>query len=239
MSEDIETFLEGTPFAKWRMQDIAGDASSRSYSRLFGPSDKTAILMNASHSPHGETEKFIHIAKSLREAGLAAPEILAFDTHKKWIILEDLGVTDVASAVEDAVVRPLDCYSAIGGVLIQLCDVHIPNLPTMDAANFAKLLEPLGLHYGPNPIEIGCIQEEIQSCYDQLGLMPDTLALRDFHAENLIWRSGEYGTDRVGLLDFQDALYAPAGYDRSSRVGANEPEVSTFVVCRWPWHPYG
>ena len=42
---------------------------------------------------------------------------------------------------------------------------------------------------------------------------PSTLALRDFHAENLIWRPDREGTDRIGLLDFQDAVIAPRGYD--------------------------
>ena len=45
---------------------------------------------------------------------------------------------------------------------------------------------------------------------------PDTLALRDYHAENLIWRPELVGLARVGLLDFQDAFVAPLGYDLAS-----------------------
>jgi Predicted phosphotransferase related to Ser/Thr protein kinases len=45
---------------------------------------------------------------------------------------------------------------------------------------------------------------------------PDTLALRDYHAENLIWRPDLDGLARVGLLDFQDAFVAPLGYDLAS-----------------------
>ena len=55
---------------------------------------------------------------------------------------------------------------------------------------------------------------------------PDTLALRDFHAENLIWRPEHVGTDRVGLLDFQDAVLAPAGYDLASLIRDVRRDVS-------------
>jgi len=40
--------------------------------------------------------------------------------------------------------------------------------------------------------------------------------LRDYHAENLIWRPALQGTDQIGLLDFQDAFLAPPAYDLCS-----------------------
>jgi aminoglycoside/choline kinase family phosphotransferase len=42
------------------------------------------------------------------------------------------------------------------------------------------------------------------------------VSLRDVHADNLIWRAERTGADRVGLLDFQDALVLPDGYDLAS-----------------------
>ena len=55
-----------------------------------------------------------------------------------------------------------------------------------------------------------------------------SLALRDYHAENLIWRPERHGLDRVGLLDYQDAVLAPAEYDlvsllRDARRDVAEP----------------
>ena len=40
--------------------------------------------------------------------------------------------------------------------------------------------------------------------------------MRDFHAENVIWRPGRRGHDRFGLIDFQDAFLAPPEYDLAS-----------------------
>jgi hypothetical protein len=43
-----------------------------------------------------------------------------------------------------------------------------------------------------------------------------TLVLRDFHVDNLIWLPEREGFARCGLLDFQDALAGPAPYDLMS-----------------------
>jgi aminoglycoside/choline kinase family phosphotransferase len=42
---------------------------------------------------------------------------------------------------------------------------------------------------------------------------PPILALRDFHAQNLIWLPDRSGPARVGLLDFQDAMASHPVYD--------------------------
>ncbi|MEE3101158.1 MAG: phosphotransferase [Pseudomonadota bacterium] len=39
------------------------------------------------------------------------------------------------------------------------------------------------------------------------------LALRDYHAENLLWLPDRAGTARVGLIDYQDALAGHPAYD--------------------------
>ena len=43
--------------------------------------------------------------------------------------------------------------------------------------------------------------------------MPPTWVLRDYHSPNLLWLPEREGIERVGLLDFQDALMGPAPYD--------------------------
>jgi aminoglycoside/choline kinase family phosphotransferase len=44
------------------------------------------------------------------------------------------------------------------------------------------------------------------------------VSLRDVHADNLLWRPERAGHLRIGLLDFQDALILPDGYDLASLV---------------------
>ncbi len=40
--------------------------------------------------------------------------------------------------------------------------------------------------------------------------------LRDFHSPNIIWRADRVGHDRLGIVDFQDALVGPSAYDVAS-----------------------
>jgi aminoglycoside/choline kinase family phosphotransferase len=40
--------------------------------------------------------------------------------------------------------------------------------------------------------------------------------LRDIQAPNFIWRGERSGFDRLGLIDFQDALIGPSAYDVAS-----------------------
>src|SRR5690606_21782842 len=52
--------------------------------------------------------------------------------------------------------------------------------------------------------------------FDLLDTAEQTLALRDYHSPNLIWRAELTGRDRIGLIDFQDAVIGPAAYDVAS-----------------------
>ncbi len=51
---------------------------------------------------------------------------------------------------------------------------------------------------------------------DRLAASEDTLMLRDFHSPNIIWRGERSGHDRLGIIDFQDALIGPSAYDVAS-----------------------
>ena len=46
--------------------------------------------------------------------------------------------------------------------------------------------------------------------------MNDTLVLRDFHADNLMWLPDRTGIAACGLLDYQDAVSGPPTYDLMS-----------------------
>ncbi len=69
---------------------------------------------------------------------------------------------------------------------------------------------------------------------DRLAQAEQSIVLRDYHSPNLIWRGERAGLDRLGLLDFQDAMIGPAAYDVASlawdaRVDV-EPRLSAAVI---------
>ena len=70
--------------------------------------------------------------------------------------------------------------------------------------------------------------------FDKLDRAEKSLMLRDFHSPNIIWRGDRKGHDRLGVVDFQDALIGPSAYDVASlamdaRVTVS-PEIEKIAV---------
>ncbi|HEY1154300.1 MAG TPA: tRNA (adenosine(37)-N6)-threonylcarbamoyltransferase complex ATPase subunit type 1 TsaE [Pseudolabrys sp.] len=104
----LRRFLEHTDYDTARRQRMAGDASTRSYARLFRGNEPAVILMNAPKRPDGpaiyhgksysaavhlaeDVRPFVAIGNALRAQGLSAPEIYHTDLEHGFLILEDLG----------------------------------------------------------------------------------------------------------------------------------------------------
>jgi N-acetylmuramate 1-kinase len=105
--EALRQFLAGAGFIDAKRQRMAGDASTRSYARLYRDGHPV-ILMNAPKRPDGpaiyngnsysaavhlaeDVKPFVAIDNGLRERGLSAPEILHADLDAGFLITEDFG----------------------------------------------------------------------------------------------------------------------------------------------------
>jgi aminoglycoside/choline kinase family phosphotransferase len=208
--------LSGTPFASWTVEPLSGDASARRYARLTGPKGDTAILMDTASEPAASTAAFITLARTLRASGLAAPEILWTNDTATLLVTEDLGRLQFAEWLTAAPGDAATLYTAAVDILPQVQSITPPEgLPEFSPTRAAGLIVPLFEHYLTNPPHT--LQAEMTGLLKEaLSALPrnrDRLALRDYHAENLIWRPHRSGHDRVGLLDFQDAVTAPPEYD--------------------------
>ncbi|SMY07212.1 aminoglycoside phosphotransferase family protein [Flavimaricola marinus] len=209
-------FLAPTPCAHWQIQPLAGDASTRSYDRLTGPDGQTAILMVAGPDAATSVPPFVAIAQHLTKLGLCAPTILAQTDEPGYLLLSDLGRTDIA---QHLAARPDDehaLYSAAIDVLLALHNSSPPEgLTRLTSELGAQMLDPLFEWFAPATpsAQRQRIEASITTGLAEHAGPANTLSLRDFHAENLIWRPHLTGTDRIGLLDFQDAFIAPSAYD--------------------------
>ena len=72
-----------------RREALAQDASTRSYTRLFGQG--TAIFMDAPPGQADSVADFVKVDAHLLALGLSAPKILAQDIAQGFLLLEDLG----------------------------------------------------------------------------------------------------------------------------------------------------
>src|SRR5579862_4136247 len=103
----LRQFLDGAGFLDARRQRMAGDASIRSYARLYR-GDNAVILMNSPRRPDGpaiydgrsysaavhlaeDVKPFVAIANGLREHGFSAPAIYQANLDKGFLITEDFG----------------------------------------------------------------------------------------------------------------------------------------------------
>jgi N-acetylmuramate 1-kinase len=103
----LRQFLTGADYLDARRQRMAGDASTRSYARLFRD-DKAVILMNSPRRPDGpaiyhgkpysavahlaeDVRPFVAIANGLRARGFSAPTIHHADLEAGFLITEDFG----------------------------------------------------------------------------------------------------------------------------------------------------
>lgn len=207
----IRNFVDKSVWKDWQRNPVPGDASARRYWRLTN-GVQTVILMDDAPELGGSTVPFATIAQLLINHGLCAPHILAHDAENGLMIISDLGTQDIASWLRTHPKQEKTLYRTATDVLLKLHNITPPDdLDRMTAQSGADMLDIVGEFYCR--ADVTDLQSEMRGALAAFAPIADTLALRDFHAENLIWRDAHQGLDRVGLLDFQDAFVAPAGYD--------------------------
>lgn len=207
----IRRFLQGTQWENWTQSPLAGDASSRRYLRLTDGCRST-ILMDADPATGQDTTTFVTIGNWLANQRLCPPQMLLHDPEHGLLLLEDLGAKDFAIHLQSNPRDATGLYTAATDILVTLDAAKPPNnLTRMTPDIGGEMLQITAEWYGdPKQTQIA---SEMTDHMAQLCPNADKIALRDFHAENLIWRTDRIGLDRVGLLDYQDAFVAPRGYD--------------------------
>ena len=248
---------------RWRGARIAylqGDASTRSYARLFA-AHGTAILMDAPIVPDGPpirqgksysriarlaenmVRPFAAIGAALRNAGLSAPAVQAFDLDKGILLIEDLGdrlfTSEVAAGTPQS-----ELWRTAVDALVKLRTVPRPSslplpdggayaLPRRDRAAFEIEIELMldwywpALKGGPPSPQVRAEFMDLWSpVITRLLALPAGWFLRDYHSPNLMWLPERQGVARVGILDFQDALAEHFAFDLVSLLQDARTSVS-------------
>jgi hypothetical protein len=217
-------FLTKNNITNFSIKKIAGDASFRSYYRIFF-SDKTLILMFA--PPNFEdTKPFVKIAEILIKNKLNSPKILAIDEDKGFILLSDFGDETYTKKLvnlsdQDLTKTEFEIYQKAIDAIIEV--QKIKDLSAIPIYNNAVLFREVMLFvdWYLKMKNIFLTFEEVRifkklffELFDQLNKNNKVLVLRDFHADNLMILPD----NSVGLLDFQDALIGSDAYDLVSLI---------------------
>lgn len=216
---------------------LAGDASFRKYFRLTRPR-ASAVVMDAP-APQEDVRPFVRIGRHLIGLGLSAPAIHAIDEDNGFLLLEDLG--------DDTFARVL----AAGGEETELYQRATDVLVVLHRAGAKAVLPGLGAYAGEALIDAAMLLPEWylpaasgrptpdeetaayrtawRACLASLPAMADTLLLRDYHKDNLLWLPGRPGVKACGLLDFQDAQQGHPSYDLVSLIEDARRDVAPSV----------
>jgi aminoglycoside/choline kinase family phosphotransferase len=218
----IQKFLKTQGFDKAVRQKMGSDASFRSYERL-SMGGKTYILMDAP-PPKEDVRPFIKVCDYLYKMGLSSPEIMAEDVKNGLLLLEDFGDARYNVYLKEHPEQEELLYTKAVEVLAKL-HKHPPlDVPPYDEALLIEHAERFLEWYVPHVLQREVPREGFVAAWKEVLKKRDAgkpvVALFDFHADNLMWLPDE----KVGLLDFQDALLAPPTYDL----------VSLLQDCRRP-----
>ncbi len=216
----ITGFLAAAGWGNAARRALANDASFRRYERLAdGP--RRAILMDAP-PPRENVRRFLAIAEILQSLGLSAPEILAADCTAGLLLLEDFGDTTYTSALATDPGREATLYARAVDVLIDLHRRFEPTaaVPPYDSARLLGEANLLVDWYLP-ALRGTATAESLRGEYEglwrdafaRLAPLRQTLVLRDYHVDNLMWLRDRDGVRACGLLDFQDAVIGSLAYD--------------------------
>jgi len=195
-------FVVAAGQAEARVVPLAGDASARRYFRLPG----VGVLMD---DPSGSVAPFRAMTDWLRGRGFGAPAVLAQDAAQGFLLLEDLGDDLVARVLARRPDLAGPIHDRITDLLIDLHRQPVPDFVAPLDGPALGALAALFPEYYPGA-DLPGLPALIAELHDRLCAdLPPTISLRDFHAENLIWR----GDAPLGLLDYQDAVAAHPAYD--------------------------
>lgn len=240
--ESLARQLWGPEVALRALDRIAGDASSRSYfrARLEGPAPPSIVVMKLHGSSlsissdelqtlaeRPKEEPFVNVHRYMAKIGVPVPALYHEDPERNIILLEDLGNRLLwEEACQGTPQQMAHLYRRAIDVMvtIHVRGTHSPD-PTCIA--FAQRFdERLFMWELDHFIEFG-IERRLGIALDsfarhrlsrhfalisaKLAEAPAVLSHRDFHSWNIIVRHGA-----LYLIDFQDALLAPAPYDLAS-----------------------
>ncbi len=236
-SDLLTQFLRTAGWARAVRAPLAGDASGRRYERLLRPGGTgRAVLMDAPPDAGEDTGPFIRMAQHLLSLSLSAPRILASDAENGFLLLEDLGDALFARLIEVNPGREEALYLAAADLLLDLHRHAVPgDLPPLGPPEMAVAVDPALSWYAAGagakvaPGATGQLSALVLDALQKIPPCLPVLALRDFHAENLLWLPERDGVARVGLLDFQDAFAGHPAYDLVSLLEDARRDVSPAV----------
>src|SRR5665213_1861231 len=198
------------------IEPASSDASFRRYFRVFSDAG-THIVMDA---PPGreDVRPYLNITVMLETAGVHVPRVYEWDAERGLLLLEDLGTRQYLPALE----RGGDVDQLYADALQALADIQVRGresafqLPAYDRAVLVREMALMPEWFCARHLQMELTRaqgEMLTAAFEFLVAealaQPQVFVHRDYHSRNLMVTSAR----NPGIIDFQDALRGPVGYD--------------------------
>jgi aminoglycoside/choline kinase family phosphotransferase len=202
--------------------------------------------------PMEDCRPYVHVARLLVDAGVHAPQVLAQDLDRGFLLLTDLGSVTYLDALQP---REPGATPAPGGSTVRAHALYLDaidalvrwqrasrdgELPPYDAALLRRELDLFPDWYLAKHLGIavdGAMRDTLERTFalviaNNLA-QPRVFVHRDYHTRNLM-----LSTPNPGVLDFQDAVHGPITYDlvsllRDAYIAWDEERQLDWAVRYW------
>jgi aminoglycoside/choline kinase family phosphotransferase len=203
------------------------------------------IIMDAPPDKE-DCKPFVHVARLMQDAGLLVPRVLAWDEAQGFMLLDDLGhqtMIEVVNPEDPASNQPLYLRAVDALIAWQLAS-RPGVLPPYDEALLTREIALFPDWYLAHHRGVTLEGSARQTLEDAFKLIvsrnlasPSVYVHRDFMPRNLMMPR-DPSESRLGVLDFQDAVYGPITYDiaslmRDAFLSWDEEFVLDITVRYW------
>jgi aminoglycoside/choline kinase family phosphotransferase len=198
------------------LQPVSTDASFRRYFRLRAEDGSSLIAMDAPPAQEN-TAQFIAVGRLMAAAGLHVPEVHAAEPAAGFALLSDLGTRTYLDAIEpgnierlieDALVALVRWQAATRDDVLSRYDEATLRC---ELALFSDWYVERHLGRAFNAAQSKSWERLCDTLVSEALAQPQVFVHRDFILRNLM-----VSEPNPGVIDFQDALLGPVGYDVAS-----------------------
>ena len=214
------------------LEPASADASFRRYFRV-SEGQQTWVAMDA--PPDKETLlPFIDVGKRLSAVDVNTPTIHSSNLEQGFLLMDDLGVTPYLPELTIETADSL--YADALQSLIRIQTADIKDLPKYDMELLSDELSLMPQWFLERHLEIELSDLESKALDDVFAFLikssldqPQVFVHRDYHSRNLMFTS----ENNPGVIDFQDAVLGPIGYDLVSLLRDCYIAWPESLVSRW------
>jgi aminoglycoside/choline kinase family phosphotransferase len=203
-----------------RVAPASTDASFRRYFRIWGADGATRIVMDAPPDKE-DVGPYLQVSALLERCEVHVPQVEASDARLGFVLLEDLGSISYLSRLQaggDADALYHDALEALLRIQVKGREAA-RQLPRYDRIVLAREMALMPEWFCARHLLLSLedrdralIGATFEFLIAEALAQPTVFVHRDYHSRNLM----VLDSDNPGVIDFQDALGGPCGYDLAS-----------------------